>query len=168
MSSEGSELLLDTSENSFCPTERQNFDSTINNHGKKLIEICKNCDLRILNGRTMGDSLGRPTFHGKNGTSTVDYIICNQNLIQNVNHLIVKAPCYLSDHSQIISRLDLHRTSSLDNINAVHSQPTLEKLPFQYSWNSSSKEKFARELKSNETSRTIKKALTNAWMYFKV
>ena len=71
VSSEGSELIHDTSENSLCPTERQNFDSVINNHGKQLIEICKNCDLRILNGRTMGDSLGRPTFHGKNGTSVV-------------------------------------------------------------------------------------------------
>jgi hypothetical protein len=37
--------------------------------------------MRILNGLTNGDSLGRPSFHSKNGTSSVDYIICNQNLI---------------------------------------------------------------------------------------
>ena len=29
--------------------------------------------MRILNGRTKGDSLGRPTFHGRDGTSVVLY-----------------------------------------------------------------------------------------------
>jgi hypothetical protein len=61
-----------------------NFDNTTNNHGLQLINLCKNNDLRILNGRTKGDSLGRPTFHGNNSTSTVDYIICSQELLQNV------------------------------------------------------------------------------------
>ncbi len=157
VSSEGSELIHDTSENSLHPTERQNFDSVINNHGKKLIEICKNCDLRILNGRTMGDSLGRPTFHGKNGTSVVDYIICNQNLIQNIKHLIVKTPCYLSDHSQIITWLDTHETSLPENNGDAHLQPQLKKLPLQYIWNDISKNHFIKELKSNETQQKLTK-----------
>jgi hypothetical protein len=61
ISNEGSDHIHDTSEKSFQPLERQSFDPITNNHGKQLIEICKNTDLRILNGR-------RPTFHGKNGT----------------------------------------------------------------------------------------------------
>ncbi len=126
---------------------------------KKLIEICKNCDLRILNGRTMGDSLGRPTFHGKNGTSVVDYIICNQNLIQNIKHLIVKTPCYLSDHSQIITWLDTHETSLPENNDDAHLQPQLKKLPFQYIWNDISKNHFIKELKSNETQQKLTKFL---------
>ena len=109
----------------------------------------------ILNGRTLGDSLGRPTFHGKNGTSTVDYIICNQNLLPNTKHFIVKAPCYLSDHSQIITWLDLHKTSSLNNDSDAHFQPPLEKLPFQYTWNCNVKDIFIKELKSNETQRKL-------------
>ena len=117
--------LYMTSENSLCPTERQNFDSVINNHGKQLIEICKNCDLRIFNGGTMGDSLGRATFHGKNGTSVVDYIICNQNLIPNIKHLIVKASCYLSDHNHIITWLDLHEMSLSENNSDAHLQTQL-------------------------------------------
>ena len=60
--------------------KRQNID----NHGKQLIDICKNTDLCILNGR--------PTFHGKNGVSVVDYIICNQTIFQNIQHFIVKLP----------------------------------------------------------------------------
>ncbi|CAB4030999.1 Hypothetical predicted protein, partial [Paramuricea clavata] len=41
VSSDGSDHIQDTSDKSFQPPERQNFDSTINNHGKKIIEICK-------------------------------------------------------------------------------------------------------------------------------
>ena len=49
--------------------------------GKRLIELCKNCNLRILNGQTKGDSLGQPTFHKKYGSSTIDYVICNTKLM---------------------------------------------------------------------------------------
>ncbi len=111
VSNDGSNHNQDTSDNSFQPLERQNFDSIANNHGKKIIEICKNTDMRILNGRTIGDSVGRPTFHGKNGTSLVDYIICDQKLIPKVKHLVVKSPIYLSDHSQVITWINLFKTT---------------------------------------------------------
>ena len=77
---DGNNFINDVSDISLHPKIRQNFDTTINNHGRQLINICKNTDLRILNGRTKGDSLGRPTFHGKNGISTIDYIICDGGL----------------------------------------------------------------------------------------
>ena len=37
---------------------RKNFDKNINEHGNALLDICKACDLRILNGRTKGDPSG--------------------------------------------------------------------------------------------------------------
>ena len=103
VSKEGSTFIDDITETSYTPKNRENFDSTVNNHGKCLIELCKTCNLRILNVRTLGDSFGKPTFHGKNGTSLVDYIICDQDLIQNIKHFTVKPPTYLSDHSQILT-----------------------------------------------------------------
>jgi hypothetical protein len=57
--------------------------------------------MRILNGWTLGDSFGKPTSHHKNGTSVVDYIICDLELTQTIENVIVKLPIYLSDHSQI-------------------------------------------------------------------
>ena len=35
---------------------RKNYDHQINDHGQSLLEICKMCDLRIVNGRTTWDS----------------------------------------------------------------------------------------------------------------
>ena len=78
VSKDGNNYTNDLSDDSLQPKNRLKFDNTINNHGLQLINICKNTDMRILNGRTKGDSLGRPTFHGNNGISTLDYIICDQ------------------------------------------------------------------------------------------
>ena len=81
---EGSNVISnDRSELSLNPTQRNSFDNEVNNHGKRLLEICKTADLRILNGRVSGDSLGRATFHGRNGISVIDYA-----------HLFLKELCH--------------------------------------------------------------------------
>ena len=74
--------------------QRKSFDNDLNNHGKRLLEICRSADLRILNGRINGDSL----FHGKSGISVIDYSICDQDLLRNITSFIVKEPNSLSDH----------------------------------------------------------------------
>ena len=63
ISKDGSNFINDTSENCLQPKNRLNFDNQINNHGKQLINLGKNCDMKFLNGRTKGDSFGRATFH---------------------------------------------------------------------------------------------------------
>ena len=100
VSQEGNNVITnDQSESAFQPTQRNSFDNVLNSHGKRLLEICKNLDLRIINGRVNGDTLGRPTFHEKNGTSVIDYLISYQSTFLNVTSFVVKQPCYLSDHS---------------------------------------------------------------------
>ena len=131
--------------------KRLNMDNTINNHGKHLINICKNVDLRILNGGTKGDSLDGPTFHGKNGISVVDYIICDQDTFQNVNYFVVKAPTYLTDHSQIVTWIDIPKLTKNNGEDQYQSEQTpLHKLPLQLEWSENSKNKFRQALKSPE------------------
>ena len=77
VSQEGNNVITnDQSESAFQPTQRNSFDNVLNSHRKRLLEICKTLDL--INGTVNGDTLGRPTFHGKNGTSVIDYLICDQ------------------------------------------------------------------------------------------
>jgi exonuclease III len=141
LSDEGNKHVPDKSEQSHQTPERESFDLTVNNHGENLIEICKNNDLRILNGRTKGNSPSRPTFHGKNGTSVIDYIICSQDLLQNIQHLVISTPCYLSDHSQITTWINLHtHETELSNNDPI--QTKLEKLLLQYIWTNYSKDIF--------------------------
>jgi hypothetical protein len=123
---EGDQHIPGPTQNNNNEMTRENFDNTINDHGKILIEICKSCNLRILNGRTKGDSLGKPTFHCKNGTSAIDYAICNTTLMQNIKFLIVKPPNYLSDHSQIITWLNIRKpinTKTNNNSDFSHKLP---------------------------------------------
>ena len=159
VSKEGSTFIGDITETSYTPKNREKFDSTVNNHGKCLIELCKTCNLRVLNGRTLGDSFGKPTFHGKNGTSLADYIICDQDLIQNIKHFTVKPPTYLSDHSQILTWI---RTKQQNTPESTHPTPTntstptiSHKLPLQFIWGINTATTFKENLKSTYTQRKL-------------
>ena len=139
----------DRSEVSLNLSMRHSFDGNINSHGKQLLEVCKHFDLRILNGRTNGDTLGRPTYHGKNGTSVVNYIICHQDLFYEIDHFIVKQPSYLSDHSQLVGWLEPRVGNSLQsNPNEQLSSNNLTKLPPQFIWEKDLNLKFSSSLKS--------------------
>lgn len=52
VSHEGNSIITNgQSDSAFQPAQRNSFDNVLNNNGKKLLEICKNFDLRIVNGR---------------------------------------------------------------------------------------------------------------------
>ena len=53
VSKEGNTFIGHITETCYSPKNREKFDNTVNNHGKYLIELCKTCNLRILNGRTL-------------------------------------------------------------------------------------------------------------------
>ncbi len=57
--------------------------------------------LRILNGRISGDSLGYYTCFKHNGCSTVDYIITSQYMMKKVISLRVEPHIHPSDHGLI-------------------------------------------------------------------
>ena len=60
-----------------------------------------------MNGRSRGDSLGSPTFHGKSGVAVVDYAICDQDLFHSIVNFVVREPSSLSDHSPIMTWLNI-------------------------------------------------------------
>ena len=80
---------------------RNSQDKVYNNQGQQLLDLCIASQLRILNGRYVGDSLGNLTCYKANGASTVDYALANVNLINAINFFQVSDPSYLSDHAQI-------------------------------------------------------------------
>ena len=53
-------------------TNRNNTDTKTNVYGNKLLNICKGLNLRILNGRVPGDSVGNITCFTYNGKSIID------------------------------------------------------------------------------------------------
>ena len=62
-------------------TNRVNKDKCLNHNGKKLIELCKISDLKIVNGRIGTEkSFGNYTCHTTKGQSTIDYVVMSMEL----------------------------------------------------------------------------------------
>lgn len=66
--------------------ERKSPDVNIDHRGKELIAMCVGNQLRILNGRTLGDMFGHFTCYTPNGASVVDYVIVSENILDQVLH----------------------------------------------------------------------------------
>ena len=92
-------------------SKRLNKDGTTNAFGKKLIYMCKNAQLRILNGRTIGDLRGNLTYLHPMGTSTIDYAIIAQDMLTQVACFKVHPINYLSDHALISTHINLSAPS---------------------------------------------------------
>ena len=62
-------------------TNRVNKDKCLNHNGKKLIELCKISDLKIVNRRIGTDkSFGNYTCHTTKGQSPIDYVVMSMEL----------------------------------------------------------------------------------------
>ncbi|XP_022809214.1 uncharacterized protein LOC111346174 [Stylophora pistillata] len=128
--------------------KRKNFDSQINEHGPSLLDLCKSCDLRLLNGRTFGDSLGKITCHSAKGVSIVDYFIVSHELLNTFTSFIVKEPTVFSDHSQLIGWLKIgHQTCP--HFDSPPKTQTFD-LPRQFIWDENSQDKFLIALKHTD------------------
>ena len=117
---------------------RLNQDLEVNNRGKDLIDLCTTASLRILNGRKPGDSLGHFTCFKYNGSSTVDYGICNEFLIPSVLFFHVSSLLGdLADHCQISLGLKANQL-----IFAPESKVVLTELPPNFKWSAESTHDF--------------------------
>ncbi len=63
---------------------RYSEDKTINSFGRSLMHLINKSHLIMLNGRSIGDSMGKKTCFKYNGSSAVDYCIVSGNLLNNV------------------------------------------------------------------------------------
>jgi hypothetical protein len=50
-------------------------------YGKNILELCIGSQLRILNGRTIGDSSGKATYFNYNGVTINDYCLCSSSFM---------------------------------------------------------------------------------------
>ena len=84
------------------------MDTVINSQGRRIIDLCKMCNLKILNGRLGADAnIGKYTCHVYNGSSTVDYFMSSPALFDIVYDLQVKDINEFSDHCPVELQLRL-------------------------------------------------------------
>ena len=82
---------------------RQSLDKgNVDKRGTQLIDLCTENNLRILNGRIVGDCKGKKTCFQHGGSSLVDYVITNQNFLKNVRYFKIEdLKPHISDHCQL-------------------------------------------------------------------
>ena len=84
------------------PIPRNNMDrSPVDKQGKEILEICKNLNFRILNGRTHGDRWGALTRYpiaANDNPSLLDYALCSLDIISLVRSFRVHPITDISDH----------------------------------------------------------------------
>ena len=97
--------VLNMTADAYIPALRTNMDCHVNNSCKRLISLCKNIGMYILNGRCHNDKdLGK--FTCKNA-SVVDYVICTDELFNRIADFYVdQFDLLLSDiHCPIIFKI---------------------------------------------------------------
>jgi exonuclease III len=81
---------------------RTSEDNIICKRGKILLNTCMSFQLRILNGRCLGDCLGRYTCRKHNGSRGVDYGVTDESNLKNIIMFMVDDfKGDLSDHCSI-------------------------------------------------------------------
>ena len=84
------------------------MDTVINSQGRRIIDFCKMCNLKILNGRLGADAnIGKYTCYVYNGSSTVDYFMSSAVLFDIVYDLQVKDINEFSYHCLVELQLRL-------------------------------------------------------------
>ena len=86
------------------PICHKNLDKhPVDEHGKKFLQLCKNSNMRILNGRCRGDRLGNLTRFPtaiRESPSTLDYMATNPIFMKNkIRSMSVLPHIGLSDHN---------------------------------------------------------------------
>jgi hypothetical protein len=67
--------------------------------GKTLLELCTSAQIRIMNGRSIGDIDGKYTCYKYNGSSVVDYVITSESNMKNVLYMqVLDFEGDISDH----------------------------------------------------------------------
>jgi hypothetical protein len=111
-------------------SSRASIDERHNNHGTKLLDLCKATGLRIVNGR-LGDS-NHYTFLSHNGCSVIDYLLTYDCNFAQINSFTIVGFTEWSDHAPLLFSLQCN------NVIAVKSSFAETKLK----WNEQLRDQF--------------------------
>jgi len=127
--------------------------------GKELLDVCIAHQLRVLNGRTLGDLSGNFTCFTPNGASAVDYAIVSESALNKILYFKI------SDFKPILS--DCHCLLEWEmSANYCYTSDMLEEnvivksMPQRYMWTEDSATIFQEALTSESVQPKINQILT--------
>jgi hypothetical protein len=117
--------------------DRFGCDIVVDTRGKDILELCISNQLRVLNGRTFGDSTGKYTCFNYAGCSVVDFFILSEQLLEDILYMSVSdfIPLLSDCHCKISMKL-------LSSFQREYKNNYLKKFPDKYICNQDSLERF--------------------------
>ena len=124
-------------------------------YGRMLLDLCISSQCRILNGRTLGDTVGNLTSFQYNGCAVVDYCVVDQRLLDSVNFFKIGDFTTFSDHCQLTACFSL---------NHFENNYKLErKSPKGIKWSKNVADVFQSLILSDSVERSIQNFLSFSW-----
>ncbi|VDI77371.1 Hypothetical predicted protein [Mytilus galloprovincialis] len=148
-----SHLLPDNYKSDYDMTRRSQ-DKILNSQGRELLDLCATAQLRLLNGRFIGDILGNITCFNTKGCSIVDYAVTSMSLLSSVKYFKVQDPSPFSDHCQLVTYITC-------NFQMSKLQSQYIKQKFNYKWTKLSKKLLEMELTKSDIYEEIGRFQTN-------
>ncbi|UYV72781.1 HNRNPK [Cordylochernes scorpioides] len=90
-------------------SERKARDLIISPLAEGLLEFLEDNSLTIINGRSTGDREGDFTYVSERGSSTIDYCIVSQGILEKISDFRIETQMY-SDHLPLILKLTVQNT----------------------------------------------------------
>ncbi|UYV70306.1 hypothetical protein LAZ67_7002481 [Cordylochernes scorpioides] len=90
-------------------SERKARDLVISPLAEGLLEFLEDNSLTIINGRSTGDREGVFTYVSERGSSTIDYCIVSQGILEKILDFRIETQMY-SDHLPLILKLTVQNT----------------------------------------------------------
>ena len=120
-----------------CVLRRNNDNHPVDEQGRKILELCKNSRIRILNGRMPGDRLGAYTRYPlslRETPSTLDYMASDVELLEKMKSFVVLPHNGLSDHDclKVTIESKIESFSPEEAINIVKRQHIKYATPEQF------------------------------------
>jgi hypothetical protein len=139
--------------------ERHNKDTQLYARGKELLDVCIVHQLRVLNGRTLGDLSGNFTCFTPNGASAVDYAIVSESALNKILYFKI------ADFKPILS--DCHcllewemSASYCYTSDMLEENVIIKSMPRRYMWTEDSATLFQEALTSESVQPKINQILT--------
>ena len=127
--------------------KRFNKDKILDSRGKDLLELCTSHQLRILNGRVLGDVLGHFTCYTPNGASVVDYVIVSEDILSQI--FCFKVAEFIPTLSDTHCKLEWVMSAKFVP-KQTDNHTKLKPLPPNYIWSEDSCEKFQLAMNTSE------------------
>ena len=142
-------------------SNRKSSDSEINNHGEKLINLCKENNLRIINGRCLGDSFDQCTFFRQGARIFIDYTVTSDFFFDKISGLIIKPLNILvtiAKYLQILVSLQIQKVIFFHK-----STHKWKKRPNLFHWNRSSTKAYRAAFSSKEMKAKVQNFLATSF-----